>query len=74
MNWNIVAGNWKQFKGKVKMQWGILTDDQPDVISGKRIESAGRAQKAYGITQDESEQQIKLFEVRHKDSRPKDIS
>ena len=27
MNWDTVAGNWKQFKGKVQMQWGKLTDD-----------------------------------------------
>lgn len=24
MNWNIVQGNWKQLKGKVKAQWGKL--------------------------------------------------
>ncbi|ESY61432.1 hypothetical protein X744_00035 [Mesorhizobium sp. LNJC372A00] len=25
MDWNRVEGNWKQFKGKVKEQWGKLT-------------------------------------------------
>ena len=33
MDWNIVEGNWKQFKGKVKTQWGKLTDDHLDVIA-----------------------------------------
>jgi len=67
MNWDIVEGNWKQFKGKVKTQWGKLTDDQLDVIAGKRVELAGKIQEAYGITKDEAEQQIKSFEKLNKD-------
>lgn len=62
MNWDMVEGNWKQFKGKVKSQWGKLTDDQLDVINGKRDQLAGKVQKAYGITNDEAEKQIKRFE------------
>ncbi|AOF82398.1 CsbD family protein [Methyloversatilis sp. XJ19-13] len=68
MNWDIAEGNWKQFKGKVKSQWGKLTDDQLDVIAGKRIELAGRIQEAYGITKDEAEQQIEQFEKLNEDS------
>lgn len=36
MDWNRVEGNWKQMKGKVKEQWGKLTDDDLDVIAGKQ--------------------------------------
>lgn len=50
MNWNIVEGNWKQFKGQVKIQRGKLTDHQLDVIAGRRVELAGKVQEAYGIT------------------------
>lgn len=67
MNWDIVAGNWKQFRGKVKAQWGKLTDDQLDEIAGRRIELAGRIQEAYGISKDEVEKQIKDFEDLNKD-------
>lgn len=70
MNWNIIEGNWKQFKGKVKEQWGKLTDDQLDNIEGKRDYLAGKIQAAYGIGQDEAEKQIKEFEERNKDYRP----
>ena len=70
MNWDIVEGNWKQFKGKVKTQWGKLTDDQLDVISGKRIELAGNIQASYGVTKEEAETQIKRFEQINKDYRP----
>jgi len=70
MNWNIVEGNWKQFKGEVKAQWGKLTDDHLDVIAGKRIVLAGKIQEAYGITEDEAEEQIKRFELHYKDKAP----
>lgn len=66
MNWDIVEGNWKQFRGKVKTQWGKLTDDQLDVIAGKRDQLAGRLQEAYGVTKDEAEAQIKKFEERNR--------
>lgn len=71
MNWNIVEGNWKQFQGKVKTQWGKLTDDQLDVIAGKRVELAGKIQEAYGISTDEADKQIKAFEELNKDYKPK---
>ena len=65
MNWDIVEGNWKQFKGKVKTQWGKLTDDHLDVIAGKRDALAGRIQELYGVNREEAEQQIKDFEKRN---------
>ena len=67
MNWDIAEGNWKQFKGKVQTQWGKLTDDQLDQISGKRQELSGRIQEAYGVSKDEAEKQIKEFEDRNRD-------
>lgn len=69
MDWNIVEGNWKQFKGKVKEQWGKLTDDNLDVIAGKRDQLLGKIQESYGITKDEAEKQIKKFEERNEDKR-----
>ncbi len=65
MNWDIVEGNWKQFKGAVKTQWGKLTDDHLDVIAGKRDALAGRIQEVYGVTREEADQQIKDFEKRN---------
>lgn len=70
MNWDIVEGNWKQFKGQVKTQWGKLTDDQVDVIAGKRIELIGRIQEAYGISSDDAEREVSRFEEANKDYKP----
>ncbi len=46
MNWDQVEGKWKQYKGKVKEKWGKLTDDDIDVISGKRQQLVGKIQGA----------------------------
>ena len=58
MNWDRIQGNGKQFKGKAKEQWGKLTDDDLDVVSGKRDQLVGRIQERYGIAKDEAERQI----------------
>jgi uncharacterized protein YjbJ (UPF0337 family) len=58
MNWDRVEGNWKQFKGQVKEQWGKLTDDDFDQIAGKRDQLAGKIQERYGIAKDEADRQI----------------
>ncbi len=58
MNWDRIEGNWKQIKGKAKVQWGKLTDDDLDVVAGNRQQLAGRVQERYGISKDEAEKQV----------------
>ncbi|HEY7764555.1 MAG TPA: CsbD family protein [Aestuariivirgaceae bacterium] len=62
MNWDRIEGNWKQFKGQVQQQWGKLTEDDLDVIAGKRQELIGRIQNAYGLQRDEAERQVAAWE------------
>jgi uncharacterized protein YjbJ (UPF0337 family) len=67
MNWDRIEGNWKQLKGNVKQQWGKLTDDQLDVIAGKRDKLAGKIQESYGISKDEAEKQLAAWQERQKE-------
>ncbi len=67
MNKNIIEGNWKQLKGKAKVQWGKLTDDQLDVIAGKRDQLVGKIQEAYGVSQEEANKQIDDWEKVERD-------
>jgi uncharacterized protein YjbJ (UPF0337 family) len=53
MDWNRVEGNWKQFTGKVKEQWGQLTDDDLKVINGRRDQLEGKLQERYGYGRDQ---------------------
>ena len=52
MNKDEIGGNWKQFKGKAKEQWGKLTDDDMTVIEGKRDQLVGKIQERYGYEKD----------------------
>ena len=45
MDWNRVEGSWKQMTGKVKEQWGKLTDDELTQINGKRDQLEGKIQE-----------------------------
>lgn len=64
MNWDRVEGNWKQFTGKVKEQWGKLTDDDLAVINGKRDVMVGKVQERYGISKDVAEREVDDFSGR----------
>jgi uncharacterized protein YjbJ (UPF0337 family) len=56
-----IAGNWHQIKGKLKQQWGKLTDDDLKTLEGHSEYLAGKLQERYGIAQDEAERQVKEF-------------
>jgi uncharacterized protein YjbJ (UPF0337 family) len=62
MNWDRIEGNWKQLTGKVTEQWGKLTNDDMDVVAGRRDQLAGKLQERYGIGKDEAEKQISKWE------------
>ncbi len=67
MNEDKAAGNWKIFKGKVKEQWGKLTDDDFAVIEGNREQLEGAIQKRYGIAKEEAQHQVREFRRAHAD-------
>jgi len=69
MNWERIEGDWLQFKGHVKKQWGKLSDDQVDVIDGQRDILAGKLREAYGIGKEEAERQIQDWETNLDDGR-----
>ena len=58
MNWDRIQGNWKQVKGKTLAQWGKLTNDDVDLIAGRREQLAGKIQERYGVAKDEAHRQV----------------
>ena len=58
MDWNRIEGNWKQFTGKVKEQWGKLTDDDLTEINGKRDQLEGKIQQRYGYAKDQTRNEV----------------
>jgi uncharacterized protein YjbJ (UPF0337 family) len=61
MNWDLVEGKWKQYSGKVKEKWGKLTDDDLEVIRGRRDQLIGRIQERYGMMRQDAERQMEEF-------------
>jgi uncharacterized protein YjbJ (UPF0337 family) len=58
MNWDQIEGNWKQFKGRARQQWGKLTDDDLDRLAGRRDELIGKIQERYGYQRDQAEREV----------------
>ena len=62
MNWDKIAGNWKQAKGELKQSWAKLTDDDLIYIEGSRDKMLGKVQERYGIARDEADKKISEWE------------
>jgi uncharacterized protein YjbJ (UPF0337 family) len=61
MNWDQIAGNWKEFQGTVKEKWGKLTDNDLTMIAGKRDQLSGILQQRYGYQKDKAEKELNDF-------------
>ncbi len=68
MNWDRIEGHWDHFKGSVKQQWDKLTDEQLQVIAGKREHLARQIQETYGVSKDEAGKQLYDWQKQQKDA------
>lgn len=51
-------GKWHELKGHVRHQWGKLTDDDVEKLSGKAEELSGVLQQRYGYTKAQAQAEI----------------
>jgi uncharacterized protein YjbJ (UPF0337 family) len=58
MNEDTLKGQWTQIKGRVREQWGRLTDDDVNQIEGQSEQLIGRIQERYGVARDEARRQL----------------
>ena len=58
MNEETLKGQWTQLKGRVREQWGKLTNDDIDQIQGRTEQLVGKIQERYGIARDEARRQV----------------
>lgn len=66
MNKDIIKGKWNEVKGKIKEQWGKLTDDDITEIEGSYDKLLGTLQKKYGYQKDEAEKQVDTLMERNR--------
>jgi uncharacterized protein YjbJ (UPF0337 family) len=58
MNRDTLKGQWMQLKGKIRQQWGKLTDDEIDQLQGNAEQLIGRVQERYGYSRQQAEQEV----------------
>jgi len=63
MDWDGVAGNWRQWKGNVRETWGRLTGNELCILAGRRDQLLGRIQACCGIKPEEAEEELKEWGV-----------
>ncbi|RYZ84186.1 MAG: CsbD family protein [Proteobacteria bacterium] len=55
MNWDIIESQWKDIKGTLREKWAKFTDDDVELIAGKKDRFVGKLQERYGYAKEEAE-------------------
>lgn len=58
MNWDSIEDNWKQLMVSARENWGKVSEQDFERISGKREPLISRIQETYGITRREADKQV----------------
>jgi uncharacterized protein YjbJ (UPF0337 family) len=56
-----LEGEWKQVKGEVREKWGKLTDDDIQIVDGRRDQLIGRVQERYGMAKEAATKEVDTF-------------
>lgn len=72
MNWDTIKGQWKQFKGDARREWGEMTDDEWDQIGGDKDKMMGWLQEKYGYARQDAQVKMDEFFGRYDRSRVSD--
>ncbi len=65
MNNDRIEGKWKEMRGKIKEQWGKLTDDELDQAEGKWEQLSGLVQQRYGKARELADKEVEEFRERY---------
>lgn len=61
MNKDTLQGKWTQLKGRIRKQWGKLTDDDLDQIQGDAEILAGKIRERYGRAKEDARREVDDF-------------
>jgi uncharacterized protein YjbJ (UPF0337 family) len=62
MNADTLKGQWKQLEGKIREQWGKLTNDDVAAIGGRSEQLIGKIQERYGVAREEAQRQVDAWQ------------
>lgn len=66
MDWNVIAGNWTQYQGKVHRRWGRISNDHIVVVMDQSRLPAGSFQTPHAASRDGLEPQASGFDKGNK--------
>ena len=58
MNWDLIKADWKDLKGKARVQWAKLSDDELERVKGNREQLEAAVQRRYGLAKEEAAKQV----------------
>lgn len=58
MNEDVLAGQWQQMRGELKLWWSKLADDDLDRLGDQKDKLVGLLQEAYGYTRNYAAQEV----------------
>jgi uncharacterized protein YjbJ (UPF0337 family) len=70
MNRDTLKGQWMQVKGKLREQWGKLTDDDVAEVQGNAEQLIGKLQERYGYARDHAERELDRWLDEQRGSEP----
>jgi uncharacterized protein YjbJ (UPF0337 family) len=70
MDWERIEGNWAHFKGNARRHWSKLTDEQLELVAGKRDRLAGKIQEVYGVSSEIAEKQLAEWQRAQRERSP----
>jgi uncharacterized protein YjbJ (UPF0337 family) len=63
MMWDRIEASWQQLRGLARQKWSRLTDEQLEMIAGKRDRLLVTLQAEYGISKAEAELEVQEWEA-----------
>ena len=70
MDWNRIERNWKVFKANAKRHWVKLSDEQLDLVAGKRDQLVRKIEQVYGISAEMAERQLAAWQSAQRETSP----
>jgi uncharacterized protein YjbJ (UPF0337 family) len=58
MTFERIKADWKDFKGRARVQWAKLTDSDLSRVRGNREQLEAAIQKRYGLAKAEAQRQV----------------
>lgn len=56
--WNDIQGRGHEYKGKIRQKWGLLSNEDIDLIGGYYEELSGRIQELYNLSKEDADKEI----------------